>query len=58
MTQTNWYQSIMNDFGLQDCITVTKIGEITKDLVVLSHNNSKVNVYITGRCTQEYQRCL
>lgn len=53
MTQTNWYQSIMNDFGLQDCITVTKIGVITKDLVVLSHSNSIVNVYIKDVCQIE-----
>lgn len=53
MTQTNWYQSIMNDFGLQDCIPVTKIGEITKDLVVLSHSNSNVNVYIKDVCQIE-----
>ena len=53
MTQTNWYQSIMNDFGLQDCITVTKIGVITKDLVILSHNNSNVNVYIKDVCQIE-----
>ena len=50
MTQTNWYQSIMNDFGLQDCISVTKIGVINKDLVVLSHSNSN------RKCI--YQRCL
>ena len=53
MTQTNWYQSIMNDFGLQDCIPVTKIGVIIKDLVVLSHNNSNVNVYIKDVCQIE-----
>lgn len=53
MTQTNWYQSIMNDFGLQDCIPVTKIGVITKDLVVLSHSNSIVNVYIKDVCQIE-----
>lgn len=53
MTQTNWYQSIMNDFGLQDCITVTKIGVIIKDLVVLSHSNSNVNVYIKDVCQIE-----
>ena len=53
MTQTNWYQSIMNDFGLQDCISVTKIGVIIKDLVVLSHNNSNVNVYIKDVCQIE-----
>ena len=53
MTQTNWYQSIMNDFGLQDCITVTKIGVINKDLVVLSHSNSNVNVYIKDVCQIE-----
>ena len=53
MTQTNWYQSIMNDFGLQDCITATKIGVIDKDLVVLSHSNSIVNVYIKDVCQIE-----
>lgn len=53
MTQTNWYQSIMNDFGLQDSITVTKIGVIAKDLVVLSHSNSIVNVYIKDVCQIE-----
>lgn len=53
MTQTNWYQSIMNDFGLQDCITVTKIGVINKDLVVLSRDNSNVNVYIKDVCQIE-----
>lgn len=53
MTQTNWYQSIMNDFGLQDCISVTKIGVINKDLVVLSHSNSIVNVYIKDVCQIE-----
>ena len=53
MTQTNWYQSIMNDFGLQDCISVTKIGVIIKDLVVLSHSNSIVNVYIKDVCQIE-----
>ena len=53
MTQTNWYQSIMNDFGLQDCITVTKIGVIANDLVVLSHSNSIVNVYIKDVCQIE-----
>lgn len=53
MTQTNWYQSIMNDFGLQDCITVTKIGVINKDLAVLSRDNSNVNVYIKDVCQIE-----
>lgn len=53
MTQTNWYQSIMNGFGLQDSITVTKIGVINKDLVVLSHSNSIVNVYIKDVCQIE-----
>ena len=53
MTQTNWYQSIMNDFGLQDCIPVTKIGVINKDLVVLSRDNSNVNVYIKDVCQIE-----
>lgn len=53
MTQTNWYQSIMNGFGLQDCITVTKIGVIANDLAVLSHSNSIVNVYIKDVCQIE-----
>ena len=53
MTQTNWYQSIMNGFGLQDSITVTKIGVIANDLVVLSHSNSIVNVYIKDVCQIE-----
>lgn len=53
MTQTNWYQSIMNGFGLQESITVTKIGVIANDLVVLSHSNSIVNVYIKDVCQIE-----
>ena len=53
MTQTNWYQSIMNGFGLQDSITVTKIGVIANDLAVLSHSNSIVNVYIKDVCQIE-----
>lgn len=53
MTQTNWYQSIMNGFSLQDCITVTKIGVIANDLAVLSHSNSIVNVYIKDVCQIE-----
>ena len=53
MIHTNWYQSIMNDFGLQDCIPVTKIGVITHNLAVLSHSNSIVNVYIKDVCQIE-----
>ena len=53
MTQTNWYQSIMNGFGLHETITVNKIGTIDKGLVVLSHSNRIVNVYIKDVCQIE-----
>lgn len=53
MTQSNWYQSIMNDFGLQDCITVTKIGVIANDLVILYHSNSTAKVYLKNVCQIE-----
>ena len=52
MTQINYYQSIMNNFGLQDYIEVTQIGTIHEDISTLTQSK-QIHVPIKNVCQIE-----